>query len=102
MQSASIGASTIQEREKQNRPILLTQEICTNLRRQLSMLESKGLTSELIELTQELAQYHGQSVEEEFTETLTQQIMKVAETHKILRYSIQPRMKGEPGNPQVS
>ena len=102
VQNASISASTIQGREQEHRSVVLTQQICTNLRRQLSLLDSSDATPELIQLIHQLAQDHSQPSPMELTQSITLQLIQLAETQNLLRYSLQPRMKGEPGNPQIT
>ena len=100
VQLEGIADSTIQEREKQDQSVLLTQQICSNLRRQLSVLSGEESTGELIQLMHRLAQGHGQPSRAELTRSISVQLMQLAEQHNLLRYSIEPRLKGEPNNPQ--
>ena len=92
--------STIQQREQQDQSVLLTQQICSNLRRQLSVLNSGEPTEDLIRLMHRLAQDHGQPSQDELTRTITLQLMHLAEQQNLLRYGVQPRLKGEPDNGQ--
>lgn len=100
VQFEGIAESTIQEREQQERSVLLTQQICSNLRRQLSVLNSGEPTGELIQLMHRLAQDHGKPSQDELTRTITLQLMHLAEQQNLLRYGVQPRLKGEPDNRQ--
>ena len=100
VQFEGIAESTIQEREQQDQSLLLTQQICNNLRRQLSVLNSGEPTGELIELMHRLAQDHGRPSRDELTRNITLQLMQLAEQQNLLRYGVQPRLKGEPDNRQ--
>lgn len=100
VQFEGIAESTIQEREQQDQSVLLTQQICNNLRRQLSVLNSGEPTGELIQLMHRLAQDHGQPSPAELTRTITLQLMHLAEQQNLLRYGVQPRLQGEPDNEQ--
>lgn len=102
VQRESIEHSTIQEREQQDQSVLLTQQICSNLRRQLSVLDSGEPIGELIQLMHRLAQGHGQPCQDELTRNITLQLMHLAEQQKLLRFGKQPRLKGEPDNGQYS
>ena len=79
---------------------MLTQQICSNLRRQLSVLNSGEPTGELIQLMHRLAQDHGQPSQDELTRAITLQLMHLAEQLNLLRYGVQLRLKGEPDNEQ--
>ena len=100
VQFEGIAESTIQEREQQDQSVLLTQQICSNLRRQLSVLNSGEPTGELIELMHRLAQDHGRPSRDELTRTITLQLMHLAEQRGLLRYGVQLRLQGEPDNEQ--
>ena len=100
VQFEGIAESTIQERGQQDQSVLLTQQVCSNLRRQLSVLETNDPTGELIQLMQRLAQDHGQPSQDELTRAITLQLMHLAEQQNLLRYGVQPRLKGEPDNGQ--
>ena len=102
VQRESIEHSTIQEREQQDQSVLLTQQICSNLRRQLSVLETNDPSNELIQLMHRLAQGHGQPSPAELTRNITLQLMHLAEQQKLLRFGKQPRLKREPDNGQYS
>jgi hypothetical protein len=102
VQRESIEHSTIQERKQQDQSVLLTQQICSNLRRQLSVLDSGEPIGELIQLMHRLAQGHWQPSPAELTRNITLQLMHLAEQQKLLRFGKQPRLKREPDNGQYS
>ena len=78
---------------------MLTQQICSNLRRPAQRAEQRGHRG-LIQLMQRLAQDHGQPSQDELTRAITLQLMHLAEQQNLLRYGVQPRLKGEPDNGQ--
>ena len=96
----SIEQSTIQERENDEHCIALTQQICANLRRQLSVLETNNPNGALIQLMQQLAQDRGQPSHKEMNRTICMALMQLAEAQGLLRYSLQPRLQGDPDNEQ--
>ena len=100
VQFEGIAESTIQERDQHDQSVLLTQQICSNLRRQLSVLNSGEPTGDLIQLMHRLAQDHGQPSQDELSRAITLQLMQLAEQQNLLRYGVQPRLKGEPDNGQ--
>jgi len=100
VQNESIEKSTIQKREKEDLSIVLTQKICTNLRRQLSVLNSKDSAEELIQLLKELSRYHDEPSTTDLTTEISLQLMNIADSAKLFRYGQQPRLAGEPDNPQ--
>ena len=100
VQNESFAASTIQEREQEDCSVVLTQQICSILRRQLSVLDNNNTTTELIHLMHELAQDHGYPNPGQLTQAITLELMNVANAQNLLRYSLQPRLKGQPDNPQ--
>ena len=97
VQKNSITKSTIQEPEKDDHSIVLTQRICINLRRKLSMIETAKTSCELVQLIEELAQSRTKEIN--FSQIITQQIIQLAETHDLLRYKSHDRIKGEPDYP---
>ena len=97
VQKSSITESTIQESEKDDHSVVLTQRICTNLRRQLSIMETSKTSYELIQLIEELAQNKAERVG--IGQIITQQMIQLAETHDLLRYKSHDRLKGEPDYP---
>ena len=100
VQKDSIAVSTIQQRNQEHRSVVVTQQICANLRRQLSVLETSNPADELIHLMHKLAKDCDQPSQEDLTRTITLQLMHLAEQQNLLRYNVQPRLKGEPSNPQ--
>ena len=96
----SIAKSTIQQRNQDHRSVVVTQQICANLRRQLSVLETRNPANELIHLMLTLAEDCGQPSQEDLTRTISLELMHLAEQQNLLRYGVQPRLKGEPNNPQ--
>ena len=100
VQRDSISDSTIQQRHQEHRSVVVTQQICTILRRQLSVLDSNDATNELILLMHKLAQDCGQPSQVDLTQKISLQLMQLAEQQNLLRYSMQPRLKGEPNNLQ--
>ena len=100
VQRNSISESTIQQRNQDQRSVVVTQQICANLRRQLSMLETNNPANELIHLMHTLAKECDKPSQEDLTRTITLQLMHLAEQKNLLRYGVQPRLKGEPNNPQ--
>ena len=58
---ASIESSTIQKPGKCHRSVVLTQQVCTNLRRQLSVLKNSDSNHKLIHLMHELSRDQGMS-----------------------------------------
>ena len=97
VRKSSITESTIQESEKDDHSVVLTQRICTNLRRQLSIMKTSKTSYELIQLIEELAQNKAKKVD--FGQIITQQMIQLAETHDLLRYKSHDRLKGEPDYP---
>ena len=99
VQEDSISESTIQEPKKEAYSVVLTQMICTNLRRQLSMLDTRKSTYQLIELIEKLAQDKGEPTQIELRRSINEQIIRVAESSNLLRYKNHTRLIGEPDNP---
>ena len=97
---ASIAASTIQQSDKSHRSVVLTQQICTNLRRQLSVLNSSNATHGLIKLMQELNRDRRYAQPSALETDISLKLMQLAESQDLLRYGLQPRLMGEPDNPQ--
>ena len=97
VRKSSITESTIQESEKDDHSVVLTRRNCTNLRRKLSIIETNKTSYELIQLIEELAENKAKEVD--FNQIITQQMIKLAETHDLLRYKSHDRLKTEPDYP---
>ena len=100
VQPDSITRSTIQLRELEDEKVLLTQRICSNLRRQLSVLCDNSLTSELTELLEQLAMTRGTDQGWQNRIRVSQTLMDLAEQQDLLRFTTVPRLFNQPGNPQ--
>ena len=96
----SIENSTIQDRNQQDHSVVITQKICSNLRRQLSIFNTGDLCIELMELFHQLTQKWEHARKANLTKRITLELMELAEQQGLLRYTVQPRLKGEPDNPQ--
>ena len=91
---ASIAASTIQQSDKSHRSVVLTQQICTNLRRQLSVLNSSNATHGLIKLMQELNRDRRYAQPSALETDISLKLMQLAESQDLFRYGLQPRLMG--------
>ena len=96
----SIENSTIQDRNRQDHSIVVTQKICRNLRRQLSILNTGDPCIELIELFHHLTQKCEHDRKASFAKRITMQLIELSEQQGLLRYTVQPRLRGEPDNQQ--
>ena len=96
----SIRSSTIQESERAHQSVTLTQQICMNLRRQLSTLNHTQATEELVNLIQHLARADKREGRKDATRSITLSLIDLAEKYDLLRYNLQTRLLGEPNNPQ--
>ena len=96
----SISNSTIQESERAHQSVTLTQQICMNLRHQLSTLNHTQTTEELISLIQDLARADKREGRKDATRSITLSLIDLAEKYDLLRYNLQARLLGEPNNPQ--
>ncbi|MAH57971.1 MAG: hypothetical protein CMN91_05985, partial [Synechococcus sp. ARS1019] len=79
VQRNSISESTIQQRNQDHRSVVVTQQICANLRRQLSVLETSNPTNELIHLMHTLAKDYSQPSQEDLTRRISLELMHLAE-----------------------
>ena len=96
----SITHSSIQPRQKQDAEVLLTQRICSNLRRQLSVLCHNKLTAELADLLEQLAKTRGTDQGWHTRISISQSLMTLAEQQDLLRFAADPRLLDQPDNPQ--
>ena len=99
VQNASIAESTIQNRVQENRSVVLTQQICTNLRRQLSLLDCSNANHAMIQLMLQLAGDHSQPNPTQLNQSITLRLIQLAEDHNLLSYRPHPRLRDEPDNP---
>ena len=96
----SITRSSIQPRQQQDAEVLLTQRICSNLRRQLSVLCHNKLTAELADLLEQLAKTRGPDQGWSTRIGISQRLMDLADQQDLLRFASDPRLFHQPDNPQ--
>ena len=100
VQPDSITRSSIQPRRQQDAEVLLTQRICSNLRRQLSVLCHNKLTAELADLLEQLAKTRGPDQGWSTRIGISQTLMDLADQQDLLRFASDPRLFDQPDNPQ--
>ena len=100
VQPDSITRSSIQPRQQQDAEVLLTQRICSNLRRQLSVLCHNKLTAELADLLEQLAKTRGPDQGWSTRIGISQTLMDLADQQDLLRFASDPRLFDQPDNPQ--
>ena len=100
VQFEGIAESTIQEREHQDQSVVLTQQICSNLRRQLSVLNSGEPTGGADPADAPTGPRSRAAQPRRADPSHPLQLMHLAEQLNLLRYGVQLRLKGEPDNEQ--
>lgn len=97
-----IVESTIQGTGKENSGITLTQELCSILRKELSISPNEANDiKKLIEVYAELVRHkEGEGIGRTNNDITIEAILKGAEQKKILEYKYRKGLKGEANNPQ--
>ena len=94
---SGIGMSTIQINVDQNNPLRLTQELNALLRRDLSVLGDAASSEAVMRIVRELAQA---TQCQDFSRQLVEAAVRIAIDQSLMRYRVDPRLKGQPDNPQ--
>lgn len=93
-----IKESTIQEHGDTR--VADSQIFCALLRRKLSTLDDEETTNKLLKIFLQLITNNATARTKEVDNEISRSIVNLANGQKILRYKLDPRLKGEIGNPQ--
>lgn len=96
-----IQVSTIQRQHDKKTSVLTTQEFCTVLRQKLSTYDSKDTHIKLIKMAIQLIETRGGIEKKLMKEVAVNLLLKFCEEYQILQYQYDPRLEGEPNNPQT-
>ena len=89
--------TTIQTRGKTDEPIIISQDICTQLRRKLSTAPQFKITQKLLKSLSHLLDIQKEQIDED---RLTREVAQIILNEKLLRYKIHERLLDEKNNPQ--
>ena len=93
--------SSIQPRQNQLVEVVLTQALCTHLRRQLSTLEDNEDLASISQLLIRLSEAKNSNQSRRTRRLLTEQMLHIAEKESLLMYARDPRLDAEPDNGQL-
>ena len=93
--------SSIQPRQNQSVDVVLTQALCTHLRRQLSTLENNDDLASISHLLIQLSAAKNSGQSRRTRRMLTEQMLRIAENESLLMYARDPRLDAEPDNNQL-
>jgi len=94
--------SSIQPRQNQSVDVVLTQALCTHLRRQLSTLEDNEDLASISQLLIQLSDAKNSDQSRRTRRLLTKQMLRIAEDESLLIYARDPRLDAEPDNDQLN
>lgn len=93
--------STIQSLDKQEKAVVLTTTLCTLLRKELSVDESRESACEILKVIQKLAITNRNDLQPgEVDKVIIQRLLEIASRENLLRYSYKSNLIGQPDNPQ--
>ena len=93
--------SSIQPRQNQSVDVVLTQALCTHLRRQLSTLEDNEDLASISQLLIQLSDAKNSDQSRRTRRLLTKQMLRIAENESLLMYARDPRLDAEPDTDQL-
>ena len=101
VREADVLQSSIQPRQNQSVDVVLTQALCTHLRRQLSTLEDNEDLASISQLLIRLSEAKNSNQSRRTRRLLTEQMLHIAEKESLLMYARDPRLDAEPDNGQL-
>ena len=101
VREADVLQSSIQPRKNQSVDVVLTQSLCTHLRRQLSTLEDNEDLASISQLLIRLSEAKNSDQSRRTRRLLTEQMLHIAEKESLLMYARDPRLDAEPDNGQL-
>ena len=93
--------SSIQPRQNQLVEVVLTQALCTHLRRQLSTLDDNEDLASISHLLIQLSDAKNSNQSRRTRRLLTKQMLRIAENESLLMYARDQRLDAEPDNDQL-
>jgi hypothetical protein len=93
--------SSIQPRQNQLVEVVLTQALCTHLRRQLSTLDDNEDLASISQLLIQLSDAKNSNQSRRTRRLLTKQMLRIAENESLLMYARDQRLDAEPDNDQL-
>ena len=101
VREADVLQSSIQPRKNQSVDVVLTQALCTHLRRRLSTLEDNEDLASISQLLIRLSEAKNSDQSRRTRRLLTEQMLHIAEKESLLMYARDPRLDAEPDNGQL-
>ena len=103
IETNSIRKSTIQEREQEKEAITISQEICTILRQDLSILRKGNTNKKLIDAIIKLNNVQiNPSLKEKNDILISRKLIEFLEENRAMEYKVQPRLMNEKDNDQAA